>query len=125
MRTMAVAGALAVAACMTWCGTASAQSTKGTGKVSISLIKWPVANIQAKAAGTFSSKPAFSLPGKPPTGGTIASLKLGKEVGNPLKPGFAPGNYVLELETGVTPDGDVGVSAFVAFSIDSASKCTV
>lgn len=125
MRTKAVAGALAAAACIVLCSTASAQSTKGTGKVIISLIKWPVPNIQAKQAGFFLSKPAASVPGKPPTGGTIATLKLGKEVGNPLKPGFAPGEYVLELETGVTPDSDVGVSAFVAFSIDSLSKCTV
>ena len=32
-----------------------------------------------------------------------------------MQPGLAPGDYALH-ETGVTPDGDVGVSAFVTFA---------
>src|SRR5262245_55134450 len=120
MRSPRFVGLFVVGAAVVLASVASAQSTKGAGKVSISLIKWPVVNIQAKAAGTFSSKPAASVAGKPPTGGTTASLKLAKEIGDPAKPGFAPGNYVVEIETGVTPDGDVGVSAFVTLSVDPA-----
>jgi hypothetical protein len=52
-------------------------------------------NIQAKAAGSFSSKPAASVAGKPPTGGTSAALKFAKEISDPLKPGLAAGDYVL------------------------------
>ena len=60
---------------------ASAQSTKGAGKVTSVSSSCPVGNIQAVA-------------GKPPTGGSTASLKLAKDIGDPAKPGFAPGNYV-------------------------------
>ena len=88
-------GVIGIAACLVLSGTASAQSTKGAGKVSISFIKWPVVNIQAKAAGSFSSKPAASVAGKPPTGGTSAALKFAKEISDPLKPGLAAGDYVL------------------------------
>lgn len=42
-----------------------------------------------------------------------------------MKPGLAPGDYVLQIETGVTPHGDVRVSAFVTFTIDAGFKCTV
>jgi hypothetical protein len=125
MRMVRILGVMGVAACVALSGTASAQSTKGAGKVSISFIKWPVVNIQAKAAGSFSSKPAASVAGKAPTGGTTAALKFAKEIGDPTKPGLAPGDYALQIETGVTPDGDVGVSAFVTFTIDPAFKCSV
>ena len=64
MRNVRILGVMGVAACVALSGTASAQSTKGAGKVSISFIKWPVVNIQAKAAGSFSSKPAASVAGK-------------------------------------------------------------
>ncbi len=103
---------------------ARAQSTKGGGKFSSSIIKWPVVNIQAKAAGTLSAKPAASVAGKPPTGGTLTTLKLAKDVSDPLKPGFAAGDYVLQIETGATPDGDTTVSAFVAFTVGADFKCT-
>jgi hypothetical protein len=90
-----IVGVIGIAACLVLSGTASAQSTKGAGgKVSISFIKWPVVNIQAKA-GSFSSKPAASVAGKPPTGGTSAALKFAKEISDPLKPGLAAGDYVL------------------------------
>jgi hypothetical protein len=125
MSVARIGGVIVIAACLVLSGTANAQSTKGAGKVSISFIKFPVPNIQAKAAGSFSSKPAASVAGKPPTGGTTAALKFAKEVGDPLKPGLPPGDYALQIETGVTPDGDVGVSAFVTFTIDAAFKCTV
>jgi hypothetical protein len=122
-------------------GSAHAQSTKGTGKVSISIIKWNsslpdpdgagplgpggVDSINQKAAGTFAGKPKASIVGLAPTGGTITSLKLAKDISDPLKPGFGPGRYVLELETGGTPDGDTGVKTYATFTIDPLFKCTV
>jgi hypothetical protein len=117
-------GIVAVAACLAVGGVAQAQSTKGAGKTSLSIIKWPVANIQAKAAGSIASKPSASVVGKPPTGGAITTVKLAKDLGDPLKPGFGAGDYVLDIEAGVTPDGDVGVHAYVTLTVDSLFKCT-
>ena len=124
MRSVRV-GLIALSACLAITGIAQAQSTKGSGKTSLSIIKWPVVNIQAKAAGTFAGKPSASVVGKPPTGGATTSVKLAKDLGDPLKPGFGVGDYVIDIETGVTPDGDVGVHAYVTLSVDAAFKCTV
>ena len=122
-------------------GTAHAQSTKGAGKVSISIIKWNaslpdpdgagpmgpggVDSINQKAAGTFAAKPKASIVGLAPSGGTTTTLKLAKDIGDVLKPGFAPGRYVLELETGGTADGDTGVKTYATLTIDAAFKCTI
>lgn len=128
MRSVAVGVAVALAAGIGLVGVAHAQSTKGAGKSSISIIKYPVANIQAKAAGTMSAKPSASVVGKPPTGGVLSSLKLAKDIGDPAKPGYPPGQYVLDIETTAAPDADFddqGVVAFVTLTIDAAGKCTV
>ena len=82
-------------------------------------------SINQKAAGTFAGKPKASIVGLPPTGGAITSLKLAKDIGDPLKPGYGPGEYVLELETGATADGDVFVKTYATFTIDALGKCTV
>ena len=124
MRSARV-GLMAVSMCLAIAGVAQAQSTKGSGKTSSSIIKFPVVNIQAKAAGSIASKPAASIAGKAPTGGATTSVKLAKDLGDPFKPGFGPGNYVIDIETGVTPDGDVGVHAYVTLTVDAAFKCTV
>jgi hypothetical protein len=110
--------------CVAIAGVAQAQSTKGAGKTSSSIIKFP-APLVAKAAGSIASKPAASVAGKAPTGGATTSVKLAKELGDPAKPGYGQGNYVIDIETGVTPDGDVGVHAYVTLSVDAAFKCTV
>jgi hypothetical protein len=128
MRT--VGFALALVAGLTLGATAHAQSTKGAGKTSLSIIKFPVVNIQQKAAGTLASKPAASVALKPPTGGALTSVKLAKDIGDPLKPGFPAGDYVLDIETsGVGPDGnaDAGgnVAAFVTLTVNALFKCTV
>jgi hypothetical protein len=120
---------LALVAGLLLAGNAHAQiSTKGAGKSSISVIKFPVVNIGQKAAGTMAAKPSASVVGKPPTGGILSSLKLAKDISDPLKPGFAPGDYVLDIETAATPDGNADsqyVAAFVTLTIDAAFKCTV
>lgn len=116
---------VAVAACLAITGVAQAQSTKGSGKTSSSIIKFPVVNIQAKAAGSIAGKPSASIAGKPPTGGAVTAVKLAKDLGDPLKPGYGPGDYVIEIETGTSPDGDVQVSAFVTLTIGADGKCTV
>ena len=123
MRSVRV-GLVALSACVAIAGVAQAQSTKGAGKTSASIIKWPVANIQAKAAGSIAGKPAASVVGKPPTGGATTTVKLAKDLGDSLKPGYAAGDYVIDIETGITPDSDVGVHAYVTLSVDSAFKCT-
>jgi hypothetical protein len=115
---------IGLALCVALAGTAHAQTTKGAGKVSLSIIKYPVVNVQAKAAGSVGTKPAASIAGKAPTGGASTSIKLSKDVGDPLKPGYGAGNYILDIETGATPDGNVGVHAYVALTVDSLFKCT-
>jgi hypothetical protein len=125
MRIVGFALAVAVTACFALTGAAHAQSTKGAGKTSLTIIAFPVGNIQAKAAGAIASKPSASVAGKAPTGGGLTSLKLAKASSDPLKPGFGAGDYVLDIETGVTPDGDVAVHAFVTLSVDALGKCTV
>jgi len=141
MRKGLLGVSLATAMALAWAGPGHAQSTKGTGKVSISIIKWDatlpdpdgpgpqgvggVPSINQKAAGTFAGKPKASVVGLAPTGGTITTLKLAKDIGDALKPGFPAGRYVLELETGGTPDGDVAVKTYATFTVDSLFKCTV
>jgi hypothetical protein len=125
MRFTVFAIAVAIAASLALSPMAQAQTTKGAGKTSLTIIKYPVGNIQAKAAGSIASKPAASLAGKPPTGGATTSLKLAKDVGNPLVPGYGAGEYILDIETGATPDGNVAVHAYVALTVDAAFKCTV
>jgi hypothetical protein len=141
MRTGLLGIALVGAASLALTGAAHAQSTKGTGKVSISIIKWDptlpdpdgpglhgpggVTNILQKAAGTFAGKPKASIAGLAPTGGTITTLKLAKDIGDPLKPGFPPGEYVLEVETGASPDGDALIKTFARLTVDALNKCTV
>ena len=131
MRIAGIAAALALAATVGLGTTAHAQTiTKGAGKVSLSIIKWPVNDVNAKAAGSLASKPLLSVAGKPPTGGTITSIKLAKDVGDPLKPGFGPGEYVLDLETSASgPEGNSDASSqvvvFVTLTIDANGKCTV
>jgi hypothetical protein len=112
-------------------GPAGAQ-VKGAGKLSISIIATPgggPANPAAKAAGTFSAKPSASVAGKAPTGGALTSFKLAKDVGDPLKPGFAAGRYVIEFETTQTSTGDIaggsGVTTFATLTVDALGKCTI
>jgi hypothetical protein len=110
MRTRKyVTAALVAAGAIVVAGTAHAQSTKGSGK------------FQA----TIQSKPVASIAGKPPTGGASTALKLAKDLGDPLKPGYGPGEYVLQIETSSSPTGNVDVSAFVTLTVDAAGKCTV
>jgi hypothetical protein len=127
MRT--VGFAMALVACLVLSAPAHAQSTKGAGKSSISIIKFPVANIQQKAAGAMAAKPSASVAGKPPTGGVLSSLKLAKDIGDPLKPGYGPGEYVLDIETSAASDGNADSSgyvvAFVTLTVDALLKCTV
>ncbi len=131
MRSLKVMGVLAVAACVAMVGTAGAQ-VKGAGKSSITIVKTPApapATATPKTAGSVSSKAQATVAGKPPTGGGSFALKLAKDVGDPTKPGFADGQYVLEIESSGTPDGDVigsplAAAFFITFDI-TGGKCTI
>jgi hypothetical protein len=127
---MVVAGA---AAALAVAGMANAAVLKGTGKASISVIATSGGHgnnsIDVKPAGTVSAKPAPAKAGAPPTGGAIFSAKLAKDVGDPTKPGFPDGAYVLEAESSATPTGDVvgsilAASFYIRFDI-AGGKCTV
>jgi hypothetical protein len=131
MRSLKVMGVLAVAACVAMAGTAGAQ-VKGAGKSSITIVKTPAPSDTTptpKTAGSVSSKAQATVAGKPPTGGGSFALKLAKDVGDPTKPGFADGEYVLEIESAGTPTGDmigspVAAAFFIEFSV-AAGKCTI
>jgi hypothetical protein len=132
MRSGKVLGILAVAACVALAGTARAQVVKGAGKSSTSIIKTPApgpTTVTPKAAGSVSSKPVATVVGKPPTGGGSFAMKLAKDVGLPAKPGFADGNYVLEVEASATPTGDMvgsplAAAYFITFTV-TLGKCTI
>lgn len=131
MRSLKVVGFVAVAACVAMTGTAGAQA-KGAGKSSITIVKTPApapTSPTPKTAGSVSSKAQATVAGKPPTGGGSFALKLSKDVGDPTKPGFADGDYVLEIESAGTPTGDlVGSPLSAAFFITlniAGGKCTI
>jgi hypothetical protein len=122
---------IAIGACVALAGTAGAQS-KGAGKSSITVVAVPAPpGTTPKTAGSVSSKAAASVVGKPPTGGGSFAMKLAKPASPPdlLKPGFGDGNYVLEIESAPTADGDLVDNAlaaafFISFNI-SGGKCTI
>lgn len=132
MRSLKFLGVLAVAGCVALAGSANAQVVKGAGKSSVSIIKTPAPgpNVATpKAAGSVSSKPVATVVGKPPTGGGSFAMKLSKEIGDPAKPGFADGNYVLEVEASATPTGNMvadplAAAFFVTFTV-ALQKCTI
>src|SRR5262249_25585715 len=52
------------------------------------------------------------------------------DVGDALKPGYAPGEYVIDVEAAGTPTGDIVGAAgaaefFITLTIDLAGKCTI
>jgi hypothetical protein len=133
MRTVGFLGGIAVVAGLVFGGTALAQ-VKGAGKLSISIIATPGADPApatpgAKPAGSVAAKASATVAGKPPTGGATTTLKLAKDLGLPLKPGFGPGTYLLEIESGATSEADsatsTGSTVFAQVVIDSAGKCTI
>src|SRR5262245_8779539 len=133
MRSLRFMGVLAFGACVMLAGPASAQVIKGAGKLGISIIATPgggAATSGAKAGGSIAAKPSASVAGKAPTGGAITTLKLAKDIGDPLKPGFAPGTYLLEIESGASSTADAanatGAAAFARVVIDAVTgKCTI
>jgi hypothetical protein len=122
---------VAVAACVALAGTAGAQ-VKGAGKSSITIVKVPAPGPTTptpKTAGSVSSKAAATVAGKPPTGGGSFALKLSKDVGDPAKPGFPDGEYVLEIESAGTPTGNlvgdpISAAYFITLTV-SLGKCTI
>src|SRR5262245_26583913 len=122
---------IAVAACVALAGTAGAQ-VKGAGKSSVTIVKTPApgaATPTPKTAGSVSSKASATIVGKPPTGGGSFAVKLAKDVGDPAKPGFLDGEYVLEVESAATSTGDIvgdplSAAFFITLTIN-AGKCTI
>lgn len=131
MRSLRVMGVVAIAACAAMVGNASAQ-VKGAGSTSTSIVKTPAPSPTTptpKVAGSVAAKATATVAGKPPTGGGTFSMKLAKDTGDPSKPGFADGEYVLEIESAGTPTGDVigspvAAAYFVTFTI-TGGKCTI
>jgi hypothetical protein len=131
MRRMTVTGGIVLGAFFVLAGAANAQ-VKGTGKLGLTIIATPngvSATANAKAAGSIASKARATVIGKPPTGGAITTLKLAKDLGDPLKPGFAPGTYLLEIESGATATADAasasGSTVFAQITVDALGKCTI
>ena len=122
---------VAVAACVAVAGTAGAQ-VKGAGKSSITIVAVPApgpTTATPKTSGSVSSKAAATVAGKPPTGGGSFALKLSKDVGDPAKPGYADGEYVLEIESAGTPTGNLvgdplAAAYFITLTI-TGGKCTI
>jgi hypothetical protein len=131
MRSSKVMGVLVVAASVALAGAAGAQ-VKGAGKSSITIVKTPAPGPTTptpKTAGSVSSKAQATIAGKPPTGGGAFALKLSKDVGDPTKPGFLDGEYVLEIESAGTPTGNLvadpaAAAFFITFTI-TGGKCTI
>lgn len=131
MRSSKIIGVVAIAACAAMVGNASAQ-VKGSGSSSVTIVKTPApgpATPTPKTAGSVSAKAAATVAGKPPTGGGSFAMKLAKDTGDPAKPGFADGNYVLEIESAGTPTGDLvgsplAAAFFIAFTV-TGGKCTI
>jgi hypothetical protein len=125
--------AVGVAAAVAVAGSAGAAVLKGAGKASLSIISTSGGHgnnsIDVKASGSISAKPAPAKTGLPPTGGASFALKLAKNVGDPAKPGFADGEYVIEVESSPTPDGDIvgnilAAEFFMEMTV-SLGKCTI
>ena len=131
MRSLKLVGVLAVATSVALAGTAAAQ-VKGAGKSSITIVKLPApgpATATPKTAGSVSAKSQATIAGKPPTGGGSFAMKLAKDLGDPTKPGFADGEYVLEIESPGTPGGNtvgspIAAAYFIEFTI-TGGKCTI
>jgi hypothetical protein len=131
MRSVRYVALFAGAACLAVAGMANAQ-VKGAGKSSITIVKTPApgpATPTPKTAGSVSAKAKAAVAGKPPTGGGSFAVKLSKDVGDPAKPGFADGEYVLEIESASTATGNlVGDPLKAAFFIELTvlgGKCTI
>jgi len=132
MKSRVIVLGAALVACVAFAGSAGAQVVKGAGKSSITIVKVPAPSASTatpKTAGSVSSKAAATVVGKPPTGGGSFAIKLAKELGDPTKPGFADGEYVLEIESAGTPTGDVvnsplAAAYFITLSI-VGQKCTL
>jgi hypothetical protein len=133
MRRSRIMIAVGTATALAMAGAAGAAVLKGAGKASLSIIKTSGGHgnnaSDAKPAGTLSAKPAPAKAGLAPTGGASFALKLAKDLGDPTKPGFADGDYVVDVESSPTPDGDIvgnGLAAefFITLTI-TAGKCTI
>jgi hypothetical protein len=122
---------IAVATCVALAGTAGAQ-VKGAGKSSTTIVKVPAPGPTTptpKTAGSVSAKASATVVGKPPTGGGSFAVKLSKDVGDAAKPGFADGDYVLEVESAATPTGNIvgdplAAAFFITLTI-TGGKCTI
>src|SRR5262245_43446493 len=133
MRRSRIMIAVGTATALAMAGAAGAAVLKGAGKASLSIIKTSGGHgnnaSDAKPAGTLSAKPLPAKAGLAPTGGASFALKLAKDLGDPTKPGYADGEYVVDVESSPTSDGDiVGNAAAAEFFITltiTGGKCTI
>lgn len=131
MWTARRVGILAAGVIVAFAASAGAQ-VKGSGKSSLTIVKMPPpppATATPKTAGSVSSKPSAAIAGKPPTGGGSFALKLAKDIGDPAKPGFPDGDYVIEIESSGGPGADIiGSPLAAAYFIEmtmTLGKCTI
>ena len=133
MRRTSIMIAVGTAATFAVAGAAGAAVLKGAGKASLSIIATSGGHgnttSDAKPSGTISAKPAPAKAGVAPTGGASFALKLAKDIGDPTKRGYADGEYVVDVESSPTPDGDIvanpaAAEFFITLTI-TAGKCTI
>lgn len=125
--------AVGTAAAFAVAGAANAAVLKGSGKASLSIIATSGGHgnnaNDAKPSGTISAKPAPAKAGVAPTGGASFALKLAKDIGSLTAPGYADGDYVVEVESSPTADSDIvgnilAAKFFITLTI-TAGKCTI
>jgi hypothetical protein len=100
----------------------SALAAVGAGKVVATFIALP-STPGRKALGKVTVTPKDFKAGGPPQGG-IYKFKFAANTGDPLKPGLAPGRYILEVDAAPGPGFSPGVETFVTFTVGPDNKCT-
>lgn len=132
MRRTSIMIAVGTATALAMAGAAGAAVLKGAGKASLSIIATSGGHgnnaNDAKPSGSISAKPAPAKAGAVPTGGASFALKLAKPV-SATAPGYADGEYVVDVESSPTPDGDIignpaAAEFFITLTI-TAGKCTI
>lgn len=104
-------------------GPGKALAGVGAGKVTSSIVS-VTATPGAKAIGKVTVAPKdFKAPG-PPTR-ALFKWKFQADIGDPLKPGLAPGRYLVEIDQAPAAGLAPGVETYVTFTVTPDKKCTM
>ena len=101
----------------------SALASVGAGKVVATFIALP-GGPGKKALGKVTVTPKDFKAGGAPQG-DIYKFKFAANTGDPLKPGLAPGRYIVEVDAPVTTGGPPAIETFVTFTVGLDNKCTM